>query len=212
MLNNKRSLIGKTLAKISPEKREASFMAGQFVYAIVTMAPSAIWLYDSKVLSVVWLLVFFSVSVWNGASFYFKIMSNSKEVASLRKELESLQKEIEGSRTPASQASMPLSEPGDVSLGPSAVASPELAPTSLPAEANNTLNSISVAATSQQQQQSGKESSANTATPSVEPELHDDGVPHLKLDEHEGNSQHGSNDTESDTSAVVVDAEDGVSS
>lgn len=60
MLNNKRSLIGKTLAKIKPEHREASFMAGQFVYTIVTMAPSAIWLYDSKFLSCLWLHVFFA--------------------------------------------------------------------------------------------------------------------------------------------------------
>lgn len=60
MLNNKKSLIGKTLAKIKPQHREASFMAGQFVYTIVTMAPSAIWLYDSKILSVLWLHVFFA--------------------------------------------------------------------------------------------------------------------------------------------------------
>lgn len=60
MLNNKKSLIGKTLAKIKPQNREFSFMAGQFVYTIVTMAPSAIWLYDSKFLSVLWLHVFFA--------------------------------------------------------------------------------------------------------------------------------------------------------
>lgn len=34
-------------------------MAGQFVYTFVTMAPSAIWLYDSKFLSVVWIITFF---------------------------------------------------------------------------------------------------------------------------------------------------------
>jgi hypothetical protein len=59
MLNNKRSLIGKTLAKIKPQHREPFFMAGQFVYTIVTMAPSAIYLLDSKYLSVLWIWVFF---------------------------------------------------------------------------------------------------------------------------------------------------------
>ena len=59
MLSNKRSLIGKCLAGIPPAKREISFMGGQFVYTIVTMAPSAIWLYDNKFLSVLWLITFF---------------------------------------------------------------------------------------------------------------------------------------------------------
>ena len=59
MLNNKRSFIGKTLAKIPSARREPSFMAGQFVYTIVTMAPSIIWLYDSLFLSVLWLITFF---------------------------------------------------------------------------------------------------------------------------------------------------------
>ena len=59
MLGNKRSIIGKTLARIPPAKREVSFMGGQFVYTIVTMAPSAIWLYDSRLLSVIWLVTFF---------------------------------------------------------------------------------------------------------------------------------------------------------
>lgn len=65
MLNNKRSFIGKTLAKIPPARREMSFMAGQFVYTIVTMSPSAIWLYDHKVLNVMWLVIFFRyASLW----------------------------------------------------------------------------------------------------------------------------------------------------
>lgn len=56
-------------------------------------------------------------------------MGNSKEVAALRKELEDLQREAEGRKTPGSVASMPLSEPGDMSigtpvLGASSVASP----------------------------------------------------------------------------------------
>lgn len=113
MLHNKRSIIGKTLAKIPPAKREVSFMAGQFVYTIVTMAPSAIWLYDSKVLSSLWLIVFFSVSVFNGASFYFKIMDNFKDITALRKELDELQKEVEGRRTPAS-----IATPGTSAIGP----------------------------------------------------------------------------------------------
>lgn len=60
MLSNKRSFIGKTLAKVKPQYREVSFMIGQFVYTIVTMAPSSIWLYDSKILSVLWIHTFFA--------------------------------------------------------------------------------------------------------------------------------------------------------
>lgn len=59
MLHNKRSLIGKTLNKIPPAKREVSFMAGQFAYTIITMAPSVIILYDSLPASVIWLVAFF---------------------------------------------------------------------------------------------------------------------------------------------------------
>lgn len=116
MLHNKRSLIGKTLAKIPPKHRELSFMVGQYIYTIVTMAPSVIWLYDSKVLNVSWLIIFFSVSVWNGASFYFKVMDNFKDIAALRKELDELQKEAEGRRTPVSAGG--VSTPGTSATGP----------------------------------------------------------------------------------------------
>lgn len=146
MLNNKKSLIGKTLAKIPEGRRESSFMAGQFVYTIVTMSPSLIWLYYSKAASAVWLITFFryafivgrtedcagltlpsvrltlpktsSFSVYQGGCFYFKVMSDSSEVKALRKELDQLQREVEGRKTPGTPASTgsTLPEPSDISL------------------------------------------------------------------------------------------------
>lgn len=88
------------------------------------------------------------MSVWNGASFYFKVMGSYKEVAALKKELDELQKEVDGRKTPASISSMPSAGSGDVpndmTLGPSAMqyspvlsasgeaGSPSLAPLSSP--------------------------------------------------------------------------------
>lgn len=189
MLNNKRSFIGKTLAKIPPARREPSFMAGQFVYTIVTMAPSIIWLYDSLPLSVLWLITFFSVSVWNGASFYFKVMGNSKEVAALRKELEDLQREAEGRKTPGSVASMPLSEPGDMSLG-----TPVLAASSV-ASPGTTMDGHTPA----------RSASTSDITASRTASLSDMPIPDLKLDDKDVN------DSESDGSAVIVDGPRGKS-
>lgn len=170
-----------------------------------------------------------SVSVWNGASFYFKIMSNSKEVASLKKELEALQKEIDGSKTPASQASMPLSEdPSEgLSLGPSAVQSPEFGPGGT--GASGSLANAAVPATEKQQdkleKQDGtpdtlKETSSSSsimgATEESDSALllkRDQSIPSLKLDDFdahtEGSQQDSNNDAMSDSSAVVVNAEDG---
>jgi hypothetical protein len=171
-------------------------MAGQFVYTIVTMAPSTIWLYDSKILSVFWILTFFSVSVWNGASFYFKVMANYKEVAALKKELDDLQKVANGTKTPGSTVSSPSNGggslqdiPGDVQLGPSAVdnsaaASPMLHPTS---------------------------TSGNNSQDSSSPEK----IPLMSLDKEDrdegrsgGHGERVPSSSESDSSAVVVEAED----
>lgn len=188
------------------------------------------------------LLPFFhSVSVWNGASFYFKIMSNSKEVASLKKELEALQKEIEGSKTPASQASIPLSneDPSEgLSLGPSAVQSPEFGPGGT--GASGSIANAAVPATEKQQDKLEKQDKDNSGgkdkisggTPDTLKEIpstlsvattgdsdsalyikRDQSIPSLKLDDYdaqtEGSQQDSNNDAMSDSSAVVVDAEDG---
>lgn len=171
-------------------------MAGQFVYTIVTMAPSTIWLYDSKVLSVLWILTFFSVSVWNGASFYFKVMANYKEVAALKKELDDLQKVANGTKTPGSTVSSPSTNlgdvPSDMQLGPSVVdasaaPSPLMQPTTAPSS-------------------SGQDSQGSSS-----PEK----VPLLNLDKDDEDRQPGGQRgrepslSESDSSAVVVEAEDG---
>lgn len=180
-----------------------------------------------------------SVSVWNGASFYFKIMSNSKEVASLKKELEALQKEIDGSKTPASVASygtLDSTEPvdEDVSLGPSAVASPEFGPGGT--GASGALANAAVSAKDEQQPASSNSTNADTPRTGTatrgdasnnsagkesgqeEPTIamkRDQSIPSLKLDDYETESSNqsqaesNSNDAMSDSSAVVVDAEDG---
>lgn len=145
-----------------------------------------------------------SVSVWNGASFYFKVMGNSKEVAALRKELEDLQKEVEGRKTPASVASVPSGDaPGDISIGDSAVASPMLgASGSGPAGASphlaekDGLHDQVDAATDKLvalDEEKGKKSATS-------PLSADSSIPDLRLDDQE------TGDAESDGSGVLVPA------
>ena len=173
------------------------------------------------------LLFIYSVSVWNGASFYFKIMSNSKEVASLKKELEALQKEIEGSKTPDSVASMSLSEePTEgLSLGPSAVASPEFGPGDT--GASGPLGNAAMPATREEQQQVMDDMNSNTpdtitipdsissttstSRESDSPLKRDESVPSFRLDEidAEGSQPSSNNDDMSDSSAIMVNSEDG---
>lgn len=154
-------------------------------------------------------------------------MSNSKEVASLKKELEALQKEIDGSKTPASQASFPASEPGDdesVSLGPSAVDSPEFGPggtgasgalanAAIPAKEQPMKASVATKAREEGTPDTVKEATGTSTKGEEEPTIamkRDQSIPSLKLDDvdTEG-SQQGSTDAMSDSSAVVVEAEDG---
>lgn len=151
-------------------------------------------------------------------------MSNSKEVASLKKELEALQKEIDGSKTPASQASFPASEPGDdesVSLGPSAVDSPEFGPGGT--GASGALANAAIPAKEQptKAREEGtpdtvKEAMGTSTKGEEGPTIalkRDQSIPSLKLDDvdTEG-SQQGSTDAMSNSSAVVVEAEDGTPS
>jgi len=151
-------------------------------------------------------------------------MSNSKEVASLKKELEALQKEIEGSKTPGSQASMSLADdPAEgLSLGPSAVQSPEFGPGGT--GASDALANAAIPATDAQQLQTALDNgtserdvretpsttSLNTESDSI-PLRRDMSIPRLRLEDidAEGSLQESNNDAMSDSSAVVVDAEDG---
>lgn len=127
--------------------------------------------------------IYCSVSVWNGASFYFKVMGNSKEVAALRKELEDLQREAEGRKTPGSVASMPLSEPGDMSLG-----TPVLG-----------ASSVASPGTNMDGHTPARSASTSDITASQKASLSDMPIPDLKLDDKDVN------DSESDGSAVIVD-------
>lgn len=148
-------------------------------------------------------------------------MSNSKEVASLKKELEALQKEIDGSKTPGSQASYGNESVGEaLSLGPSAVASPEFGPggtgasgalanAAVPAKEEDqpTQSKIRAASVDTANKAAGKEEGEETIAMK-----RDMSIPSLKLDDYEAESstlESNSNDAMSDSSAVVVDAEDG---
>ncbi|CAH7672705.1 hypothetical protein BY996DRAFT_4577767 [Phakopsora pachyrhizi] len=97
MLNSKTGLISKLLRKVRPDRRVKCFMISQYFYTIFTMLPSLIWFYRSKTLSGVFLWLMFSVSVWNGASFYVEVFGRrfEKEMNGLKKELDQLNRETE---------------------------------------------------------------------------------------------------------------------
>jgi len=67
-------------------------MGGQFVYALLTEMPAVFLLYDSPIWSAGFLLLIFSVSVWNGGAFYIEVFGRKFE-----RELEALRKEIAAS-------------------------------------------------------------------------------------------------------------------
>ncbi|MBW0545762.1 hypothetical protein O181_085477 [Austropuccinia psidii MF-1] len=90
LLNSKTGLISKLLRSVKPEWRANGFMIAQFIYTLVTMLPSLLWFYQSKTLSGLFLWFMFSVSVWNGASFYMEVFGRRFE-----KELKKLKQEID---------------------------------------------------------------------------------------------------------------------
>ncbi|KAF8592473.1 hypothetical protein K439DRAFT_1323528 [Ramaria rubella] len=89
LLNDKRGVIGRILSSIQPQYRESSFMAGQFVYSLITEIPAVFVLYDSALWSGVFILFIFAVSVWNGGGFYIEVFGRKfeRELEALRKEL-----------------------------------------------------------------------------------------------------------------------------
>ncbi|KZT27057.1 hypothetical protein NEOLEDRAFT_1089923 [Neolentinus lepideus HHB14362 ss-1] len=89
LLNDKRGVIGRALSKFPPQYREAAFMGGQLVYAILTELPAACLLYDSPRWSNIFLSFIFAVSVWNGGGFYIEVFGRKfeRELEALRKEL-----------------------------------------------------------------------------------------------------------------------------
>lgn len=88
-LNNKRGWVGKLLVATPPERRALYYMMGQFVYAIITELIPVLVLYKSVTWTAIYLLVCFSVSVWNGAGFYIEVFGRKfeRELETLRKEL-----------------------------------------------------------------------------------------------------------------------------
>ncbi|KIJ70423.1 hypothetical protein HYDPIDRAFT_122221 [Hydnomerulius pinastri MD-312] len=89
LLNDKRGAIGRALASTPPEKREAYFMTGQFLYSVLTELPAVYLLYDSPRWSGAFLILIFGVSVWNGGGFYIEVFGRKfeRELEALRKEL-----------------------------------------------------------------------------------------------------------------------------
>ncbi|KAJ6538968.1 hypothetical protein B0H19DRAFT_1269345 [Mycena capillaripes] len=112
LLNDKRGLIGRTLSSTPPAYREAAFMTGQLVYAVLTEVPAVYLLYDSPFWSGAFLILILAVSVWNGGGFYIEVFGRKFE-----RELEALRKELAES-TARSGLSTPVTTPG-LSRGPS---------------------------------------------------------------------------------------------
>ncbi|KAF9057780.1 hypothetical protein BJ165DRAFT_1538984 [Panaeolus papilionaceus] len=106
LLNDKRGAIGRALGAVPPAYREASFMGGQFIYAILTEIPAVFLLYRSSTWSAIFLLVIFGVSVWNGGGFYIEVFGRKFE-----RELEALRKEL-AEATARSSSTSGTSTPG----------------------------------------------------------------------------------------------------
>ncbi|KAI0092436.1 hypothetical protein BDY19DRAFT_983147 [Irpex rosettiformis] len=124
LLNDKRGVIGRALSSVPPAYREASFMAGQLVYSVLTELPAVFLLYDSPFWSAIFLFFLFSVSVWNGGGFYIEVFGRKFE-----RELEALRKELaEASARASPTLSAQLDAEDDLST---VVGSPALSVTSL---------------------------------------------------------------------------------
>jgi len=89
LINDKRGVIGRTLSSVPARYREAFFMFGQLVYAVLTELPAVYVLYDSSLWSGIFLITIFAVSVWNGGGFYIEVFGRKfeRELEALRKEL-----------------------------------------------------------------------------------------------------------------------------
>ena len=131
-------------------------------------------------------------------------MGDYKQVATLKKELDDLQKELDGLKTPATVPSVGISEPGDMSLGPSAVSSPILGPIG----ANPGKGVLALTEEKEKQQTERWRKLEVGAGAEVENDNDSPKLSDFKLDDKDGSSQSGT-EPESDTSAVVVEKEDG---
>ncbi|PCH41341.1 hypothetical protein WOLCODRAFT_137340 [Wolfiporia cocos MD-104 SS10] len=143
LLNDKRGVIGLSLSKVPREHRETVFMAGQFVYSIMTELPAVYVLYDSPFWSGSFLIFIFAVSVWNGGGFYVEVFGRKFE-----KELEALRKELAEVTSRSSGSSPILGPQSDDELttvggSPNIVdkaLSPEISSTDLPIDTKPAAN------------------------------------------------------------------------
>ncbi|KAG5518165.1 hypothetical protein PMAC_003351 [Pneumocystis sp. 'macacae'] len=80
--------IGKFVLTLPEPTRPFAFMAIQYIYALITMAPCP-WWYSHKKSSTIFLISLFAWSVWNGASYYVDVFGRR-----FQKELEDLRREV----------------------------------------------------------------------------------------------------------------------
>lgn len=114
MLNDKRGPIGKLLQGITPGHRELWFIFAQFIYSCIFMLPPAAWFIHSPLASAAFLIIIFTVSAWNGATFYVEVFGRKFE-----RELERLRKEMElasATGTSITSAAATTSAPSSPSL------------------------------------------------------------------------------------------------
>ncbi|KAK7695582.1 hypothetical protein QCA50_000218 [Cerrena zonata] len=143
LLNDKRGVIGRALSSVPAQYREVSFMGGQLLYAILTELPAVFLLYDSPFWSGAFLLLMFSVSVWNGGGFYIEVFGRKFE-----RELEALRKELAEATARSSSQSSPTLGPqsdddfstvaGSPPMNGNKILSPEIASIELSSESSTT--------------------------------------------------------------------------
>ncbi|KIR71203.1 integral membrane protein [Cryptococcus deuterogattii CA1014] len=114
LLNDKRGPIGKALQGIRPEHRELWFIFGQLIYSIIFMIPPSTLYIHSSTASSTFLIIIFTVSAWNGATFYVEVFGRKFE-----RELEKLRKEMEvisATMTPSTSAAGTSPAVGDAPI------------------------------------------------------------------------------------------------
>ncbi|BFZ56807.1 hypothetical protein PYCC9005_003855 [Savitreella phatthalungensis] len=100
--------LGKLVLRLPEPLQPFAFMAIQFIYALITMAPCGIWLH-SRLLSGLFMSSVFSWSIWNGANYYARISAArdtfKTELERLREELANM--DSNSSSSPATPALQP---------------------------------------------------------------------------------------------------------
>ncbi|KAI8824056.1 uncharacterized protein EV422DRAFT_305292 [Fimicolochytrium jonesii] len=89
MLQNHKSAVAKVANKVAPPYRPAVFMGIQFVYTMITIAPTYLF-YHYKWLHATALVASLAMATYNGANYYFEVFSKKyvEELLKLEKEIE----------------------------------------------------------------------------------------------------------------------------